>query len=60
MTATHKWLHIPLAAAHLCLDCSEIGGDSASCPACASTALLSLAVVLDRKPTPQGKQWEPD
>ena len=41
--------HIPLASAYLCPNCSCIGNCSARCPACASSALLALAGVLDRK-----------
>jgi hypothetical protein len=41
--------HIPLASAYLCPNCSCIGNCSARCPACASSALLGLAGVLDRK-----------
>ncbi len=41
--------HIPLASAYLCPNCSSIGNCSARCPACASSALLALAVVLDRQ-----------
>ena len=41
--------HIPLAAAYLCPNCSCIGNCSDKCPACASSALLGLASVLDRK-----------
>jgi hypothetical protein len=40
--------HIPLAAAYLCPNCSCIGNCSEQCPACASSALLGLASVLDR------------
>jgi len=43
-------LHIPLASAYLCPDCSSIGNYSAQCPACASPSLLCLAIVLDRVP----------
>jgi hypothetical protein len=41
--------HIPLASAYLCPNCSCIGNCSSRCPACASSALLALAVVLDRQ-----------
>jgi hypothetical protein len=42
--------HIPLASAYLCPDCNCIGNCSVRCPACASSVLLGLAGVLDRKP----------
>lgn len=41
--------YFPLVSAYLCQDCNSIGNCSKQCPACASTALLGLAVVLDRK-----------
>ncbi len=41
--------HIPLRSAYLCQDCESVGNSSAQCPACASTALLGLANVLDRE-----------
>ena len=41
--------HIPLASAYLCPNCSCVGNCSERCPACASTALLSLASILDRE-----------
>jgi hypothetical protein len=40
--------HIPLASAYLCPNCSCIGNCSVRCPACASSALLGLAGILDR------------
>lgn len=43
-----KMQHIPLVSAYLCQDCESIGNNSGVCPACASSALLSLAAVLDR------------
>jgi hypothetical protein len=43
-------LHIPLASAYLCPNCSCIGNYSKQCPACASPYLLSLANALDRVP----------
>jgi hypothetical protein len=43
-----KMQHIPLVSAYLCQDCDSIGNNSGVCPACASSALLSLAAVLDR------------
>jgi len=41
--------HIPLASAYLCPNCSCVGNCSERCPACASTALLGLANILDRE-----------
>lgn len=41
--------HIPLASAYLCQDCDCVGNSSTQCPACASTALLGLACVLNRE-----------
>ena len=41
-------MHIPLTSAYLCPNCSCIGNCAERCPACASSALLSLAGVLDR------------
>jgi hypothetical protein len=40
--------YFPLGSAYLCQDCNCIGNCAKQCPACASTALLGLAVVLDR------------
>jgi hypothetical protein len=40
--------HIPLASAYLCQDCDCVGNSATRCPACASTALLGLACVLNR------------
>jgi len=40
--------HIPLRSAYLCQDCDCVGNCATQCPACASAALLSLAVVLNR------------
>ena len=46
---TFRWMqHMPLTAAYLCQDCNCIGNCSEQCPACASTALLCLAGVLNR------------
>jgi hypothetical protein len=42
-------LHIPLASAFLCQDCQEIGNDPLVCPACASSAVRSLAQIMDRE-----------
>ncbi len=41
--------HIPLASAYLCPNCGCVGNCSERCPACASTALLGLASILDRE-----------
>jgi len=41
--------HIPLRFAYLCQDCDSVGNDAHCCPACASSALMNLACVLDRK-----------
>lgn len=41
--------YFPLGSAYLCQDCNCVGNNRKQCPACASTALLGLAVVLDRK-----------
>lgn len=51
MTSAKKMLeHFPLKSAFLCQDCNCVGNSSIQCPGCASSALLSLAVVLDREP----------
>lgn len=42
--------HFPLKFAFLCQDCNCVGNSSIQCPACASSALLSLSAVLDREP----------
>jgi hypothetical protein len=44
-----KMQYIPLDSAYLCPDCNSIGNNSGFCPACASSALMSLACVLDRE-----------
>lgn len=52
--------HIPLMGAYLCQDCNSVGNSSMSCPACASTVLLSLSGVLDREAAAtqaQHDQW---
>jgi hypothetical protein len=41
---------IPLSSAYLCQDCNCVGNNANQCPACASSALLGLAGVLDREP----------
>jgi hypothetical protein len=45
-------LHMPLAVAYLCQDCSHIGNCSRTCPACASEVLMNLAAILNREPEP--------
>jgi len=40
--------HIPLMSAYLCQDCDCVVNSATRCPACASTALLGLACVLNR------------
>lgn len=40
--------HIPLQSAYLCQDCEAVGNCATHCPACASTALMSLSAVLNR------------
>lgn len=40
--------HIPLMSAYLCQDCDCVGNSATRCPACASTALMNLACVLNR------------
>jgi len=40
---------IPLSSAYLCQDCSVVGNSPHQCPACASSVLMGLASVLDRK-----------
>ena len=47
--------HFPLAVAVLCCDCKHVSNGSLSCPACASSALLQLAPVLDRTETSKDK-----
>ena len=39
---------IPLDRAYLCADCSMVGDDSRTCPACAGGSLLALSRVLER------------
>ena len=41
--------HFLLTSAYLCPDCNSVGNSSKQCPACASTVLLNLSTVLDRK-----------
>ncbi len=40
--------YIPLTSAYLCQDCDCVGNSASHCPACASSALLNLACVLNR------------
>lgn len=42
--------HMPLSCAYLCEDCHSVGNCSERCPACASTALINLAGILNREP----------
>ncbi len=44
-----KMQHFPLTFAYLCQDCNSVGNCSNQCPACASSALMALAAVLDRE-----------
>lgn len=46
-------IHFPLNLAYLCQDCNAVGNDPTHCPACASKALMGLALVLDRVETKQ-------
>jgi hypothetical protein len=41
--------HMPLTCAYLCADCHCVGNCASHCPACASSALIGLAGVLDRE-----------
>ncbi len=41
--------HMPLSSAYLCEDCHCVGNCAEQCPACASTALMSLSGILNRK-----------
>ncbi len=40
--------HMPLTSAYLCQDCNCVGNNAMHCPACASTALMGLAAILNR------------
>jgi hypothetical protein len=40
---------IPLSTAYLCQDCSVVSNSPHQCPACASSVLMGLAGVLDRR-----------
>lgn len=42
--------HMPLSSAYLCEDCHCVGNCASQCPACASSALLCLAGILNREP----------
>jgi hypothetical protein len=41
--------HMPLTCAYLCADCHCVGNCPSHCPACASSALIGLAGVLNRE-----------
>jgi hypothetical protein len=41
--------HMPLTCAYLCADCHCVGNCASHCPACASSALIGLAGVLNRE-----------
>jgi hypothetical protein len=41
--------HMPLSSAYLCEDCHCVGNCAEQCPACASSALLSLSGILNRE-----------
>ena len=41
--------HMPLSSAYLCEDCHCVGNCAEQCPACASSALMCLAGVLNRQ-----------
>jgi hypothetical protein len=43
-----KTEYFPLASAYLCEDCQCVGNTAIRCPACASTALMNMALVLNR------------
>lgn len=47
--ASRMLQHIPLKSAYLCQDCECVGNSATQCPACASSALLGLSCVLNRK-----------
>jgi len=46
---------IPLSAAYLCLDCNCVSNCSFQCPACASSVLMGLEPVLNRKQEKQSR-----
>ena len=41
--------HFPLNSAYLCQDCDTVGNSATQCPACASQALMGMAVVFGHK-----------
>jgi hypothetical protein len=41
--------HMPLTCAYLCADCHCVGNCASYCPACASSALIGLAGILNRE-----------
>lgn len=41
---------MPLSGAYLCADCGFVGSQAESCVKCASSALMSLARLLNRDP----------
>jgi len=41
--------HMPLTSAYLCADCHCVGNCPSHCPACASSALIGLATILNRE-----------
>ncbi len=41
--------YFPLTSAYLCQDCESVSNNAMACPACASSVLMGLAGVLDRK-----------
>lgn len=47
--------HIPLSFAYLCQDCNSVGNCPLQCPACASSVLMGLASILDRKQEKRSK-----
>jgi excinuclease ABC subunit A len=51
--------YIPLTSAYLCQDCDCVGNSATHCPACASTALLGLACVLNRDESQAGSHHHP-
>jgi len=48
--------HMPLSSAYLCEDCHCVGNCAVQCPACASTALLCLAGILNREAAGDSEQ----
>ena len=50
-------VHMPLAGAYLCGDCSTISDSAVRCPSCACEhGMVSLANILDRKPLEPGER----